>query len=326
MKKILVTGGLGYVGGRILAHLLTKGEYSLYVSTRQEILPKSDFLDVSQLHRVNNEDLLSSDAELLEGFDAVIHLAAYNEIDSASDPVGASLFNIVDSLRLLQAAIQHKVPRFLYFSTAHAYGAPLTGLITEQTLPRPVHPYAITHRAFEDFVLAARDKKQLDGIVVRLSNAFGYPAWPSVNRWTLLVNDLCREVVNRETLTLQTVGLQERDFITLQDVANAAAFLIRDGVTDGTDGLFNLGGQWTLNVRTMAERVAERYELLTNRKAKKIFPNLQGILSDTEPLIFSSKKLAAIGFHWTSDTNAELDGLLRLCQQYFPPNHSLPES
>jgi len=73
-------------------------------------------------------------------------------------------------------------------------------------VPRPVHPYAITHHAAEDFVLAAHDEKRLMGYVIRLSNGFGAPAHAGVDRWTLLVNDLCRQAVQTRQLILRSAG------------------------------------------------------------------------------------------------------------------------
>ena len=116
--------------------------------------------------------------------DAIVHLAAMNEMDCARDPAAALEVNTALTLRLLNAAVAAGVRRFVYLSTAHVYGAPLRGHIDERALPRPVHPYAITHRAAEDFVLAAFDAGRIEGVVLRLSNGVGAPAHAAVDRWT----------------------------------------------------------------------------------------------------------------------------------------------
>ena len=121
---------------------------------------------------------------------------------------------------------QKSVERFIYFSTAHIYGAPLEGTITEKSLPSPVHPYAITHRAAEDYVIAAAKQKRIQGTVLRLSNSFGAPVSPHVNRWTLLANDLCRQAVEKGTITLRSNGCQYRDFICLTDVEEVMAKML----------------------------------------------------------------------------------------------------
>src|ERR1051326_4797952 len=219
-ESILITGGLGYVGGRIARALAEQTDFALLLGTRHSKLPKPAWLKRGSVIPL---DVTGGQAlhDVWKGVRFVLHLAAMNEIESAKDPAGAVTVNTLGTLKLVQAAERAGVERFIYFSTAHVYGVPLAGSITEATLPRPVHPYAMTHRAAEDFVLAAHDRKTMGGLVLRLSNGFGAPIRPEVNRWTLLVNDLCRQAVTARKLVLQSSGLQQRDFVTLSDVARA---------------------------------------------------------------------------------------------------------
>ena len=240
--RVLITGGLGYVGGRIAEYLSRDNALFLSIGTRRDEIVVRDWIengDVVQMDLASKNSLEDACA----GVRHVIHLAGLNEIDSAKDPEKALAINGHGTLRLLRASEKAGVERFIYFSTAHVYGAPLEGRITEQTVPRPVHPYAITHRVAEDFVLAAHDSGSLTGIVLRLSNAFGAPNSPYANRWTLIVNDLCRQAVRSGRLTLRSSGLQKRDFITLEDVGKAVAHFLRLQRSECGDGLFNLGGE-----------------------------------------------------------------------------------
>ena len=116
-----------------------------------------------------------------------------NELDSVKYIQKAISFNIGETVRLLEAAQRSGVRKFIYFSTAHVYGAPLIGDIHEDCVCRPIHPYSITHKSAEDFVLAARGRTDINAVVIRLSNSFGAPAYDTSNRWTLLVNDLCKQ-------------------------------------------------------------------------------------------------------------------------------------
>jgi len=248
--------------------------------------------------------------------DAIVHLAALNEIDSASHPDHALLVTTLGTLRLVQAAERAGVKRFLYFSTAHIYRSPLVGSITEQTLPRPVHPYAITHRAAEDFVLSANDRQSLTGIVLRLSNGFGAPAHAGVNRWTLAANDLCREAVLRRTLTLKSSGLQKRDFVTLHDVSRAVAHFLALPLPQCGDGIFNLGGENPLRIVDLAEWIADRCQIVLGfRPALHRPPPRPGEGSDE--LDYRIDKLKATGFALCSDINREIDDTLRLCKREF---------
>ena len=95
----------------------------------------------------------------------VIHLAALNERDSVKYPSEAIVVNIDETRIILENSIENNVEHFIYFSTAHIYGAPLEGNDYEKNLcPRPVHPYAITHNAAEDYVLHRTSSKRINPI------------------------------------------------------------------------------------------------------------------------------------------------------------------
>jgi UDP-glucose 4-epimerase len=247
----------------------------------------------------------------MRGVQAVVHLAALNENDSLADPAAAIRINTLGTWLALQAALAAGVSRFLYFSTAHVYGAPLQGRITEQTLPRPVHPYAATHRAAEDLVLAARDQGKTDGIVVRLSNGFGAPTHAGVDRWTLLVNDLCRQAAGDRRLVLRSSGTQLRDFIPLKDVGRAVIHLLALETRACGDGIFNLGGR-TASIWEMTQLVAARCEATLEFRPEIVRPAPKaGEIA--APLHYDCTRLLNTGFSLQGQAEEEVDATLRLC-------------
>jgi UDP-glucose 4-epimerase len=313
-ESVLITGGLGYIGGRIAQDLADRG-YRVILGTRQPHTAAPTWLPRAEIARLD----LSSSSSLIPactGVEAIVHLAALNEIDSAARPDEALQVNTLGTLNLLQAAEQAGVKRFLFFSTAHIYGSPLSGTITERTLPRPVHPYAITHRAAEDFVIAAHDRKSLTGIVVRLSNGFGSPVHAGINRWTLLVNDLCRQAVTEKSLTLKSSGLQRRDFIPLSDITRAVDHLLKLPATQCGDGIFNLGGEKSLRIIEVAELIAERCALVLGFTPPVNRP-VQGSSDISEDLDFRIDKLKSTGFSLIANTEQEIDATLAFCMREF---------
>lgn len=312
---VLITGGTGYVGGRIVSRLAQRSDLCLRIGARQttESLPAwLNPADRVHLEMTSTESL----AEVCSDIDCIVHLAALNEIDSAADPEQALLVNGLGTLKLLQAAEKAGVRRFIYLSTAHVYGAPLSGVISEQTLPRPVHPYAITHRTAEDFVLAAHARKIMTGIVLRLSNGFGVPADSAVNRWTLLVNDLCRQAATTGVLTLTSSGLQRRDFIALEDVARAVEHVLFLENPLCGNGLFNLGGESSLKVIEIAEIIADRC-LAVLGYTPEICRPLPTAGETSADLEFCITKLSLSGFRLRGNMNDEIDATLLLCKEVF---------
>lgn len=312
---ILITGGLGYVGGRVSRHLAETSDCHLRIGSRDASQPKPEWLSQGEIAPLDLLDEASLVAAC-RGAKCVIHLAALNEIDSAAHPERALEVNGLGSLKLLRAAIGAGVERFVYFSTAHVYGSPLAGRLTEETLPRPQHPYAITHRTAEDFVLAARDKNEIGGIVVRLSNGFGVPERAEVNRWSLLSNDLCRQAVTEKKLVLRSAGLQYRDFITLTDVSRAVLHLLNLAPGACGNGLFNLGGEAPMRIIDVAEKIAGRCEAVLGFRPEIQRPPVSAA-EKVLTLEYRMDKLKSTGFSLLSNIDEEIEATLRLCQQSF---------
>lgn len=250
LKRVLITGGFGYLGGAIACQLAKKG-FTVRLSSRDkrkspQWLPHAE----TSILKLQCE---ASIEQSLKDVDIVIHLAAMNEIECANNPELAVEINTIGSLSLIKKAISAKVNKFLYFSTIHVYGSSLTGIIDENILPTPTHPYAITHKSAEDFLLARSNDINLN--IIRLSNSFGPPMHYNINRWTLLVNDICKQAIITGKIILKSDGSQQRDFITLDDVARATFHLLK---INNTNEVYNLGGENTLSILDMANLVADR--------------------------------------------------------------------
>lgn len=310
--RVLITGATGYLGGRITTALSATGSYSVRLGTRQpfDALPAwAKHYDIAMIDIVTAKGL----AEACAGVHAVVHLAALNELDSAADPDRAVAVNTLGTLHILEAAISAGAKRFVYFSTAHVYGSPMEGFVDEHTPAIPTHPYSITHREAEKYVMAAHRREVIEGLVIRLSNGFGAPAHSEVNRWTLLVNDLCRQAVSTGRIVLRSDGQQWRDFITLQDVGRGVDHFLRLSSSSLRDGLFNVGGDHSVRVIEMAEFVANRCAAVLDSR-----PSVRAAVrkGDRKPrrLEYSIAKLLSTGFVLKGDPAAEVDATLRLCQ------------
>ena len=313
-RKILITGGLGYVGGRLSCYLRSLGA-SLRLATRraQDEYPAwCRDVEVVQADLQAGADL----SRLCAGMDCIIHLAAMHQNDCAADPVQAVTVNGEATVKLLRAAQKAGVERVIYFSTIHVYGAPLSGTITEATLPRPNHPYAITHRLAEDFVLAAHDRQELAGLVLRLSNAVGAPVDPGIKQWGLIVNNLCRQAVQDGKLVLNSSGLQHRDFITFIDVERIVAHFLDLPIEKWTDGIFNVGGENSITIFAMAEMIAAQARKTLGIEVPIQRP--QPAPGKEWPAIdYRIDKLKAAGFAMQGRLQDEIDATLEMCGATF---------
>jgi len=254
-------------------------------------------------------------ASICVGCDVIIHAAGMNAQDSIANPTEALAFNGAGTARLLVAGCKARVKRFIYLSTVHVYGSPLEGTITEDLPPLNPHPYATSHLAGESAVLYATKNKKIEGLVLRLANAFGAPAGAEANCWMLLVNDLCRQAVIFRNMTLRSTGLQRRDFVTLQDVSRVVAHMIDIPNSNIGDGLFNVGSGKSLRVIDMMEVIQKRCRVVLGYTPEIIRP-LPAENEQSPSLDCRIDRLLSTGFKLKGDPHLEIDDILRMCNAY----------
>lgn len=312
MKKVLITGGLGFVGGRLAERLIR--EYAVLISSRNP--PTAEVKKTYEgMEFVLSADLLTP-GRFPKDIHAIIHLAALNEHDCVRFPSEAIRVNIDETRILLQHAIENGVNEVYYFSTAHVYASPLFGRFEESMACHPRHPYAITHKAAEDYVLAAAKPGKMQTVVLRLSNSFGYPLLPTVNRWTLLANDLCRQAIEKKSMHLLSNGCQYRDFICLSDVSEAMASLLAKGVSNLLYSTYNLSAGNAITVGSMATQIQLVYKQLYGETPAISFP--ENVSFSNEPtLLIENTRLTAENVNIRNDIASELEALLIFCKQNF---------
>ncbi len=311
-RRILITGGMGFVGGRVAQVLAARGDAEITLGSRQTRVSPSWLpgANVVAMQWLSQNSLIQA----CDGIDTVVHLAAMNDVECLRDPVAALEVNGVNTARLVEAAKVSGVRRFIYFSTAHVYGPRLVGRIDESTLPNGPHPYATSHRAAEDVVLAAN--AHFVSIVLRLSNGFGVPADPDVNAWMLLTNDLCKQAVTLRCMTLRSSGLQRRDFVSLHDVARVVDHMLELPSTKVGSGLFNVGSGQSMRVIDMVELIQTRCTTLLNFTPEIIRP--QPAKNEKNPdLDYRIDRLLNTNFILNGNASSEIDAILLMCNENF---------
>lgn len=309
---LLVTGARGYIGGRLVQYLASRGRNVIGTSRSDSPPPVGWPSDVPLLPLDPLGNLAAATATL-SGVETVIHLAAANEIRSVDDPDGALIETGAGTRRLIEASTSAGVKRFIFLSTVHVYGSPLRGLVSEADIPRPSHPYAITHQIGEAFTLAANSAGRIEGIAVRLTNVIGAPAWVDVDRWSLLGNDLARQAVYTGKIVIRTPG-QWRDFITIPDVCRGIDLLIRAPAEMLRDGVVNLGSGTTSRVDDVAARLAHVANLRLGRSIVLECPDSSKVIPCNPPFTLSIERICGLGFtpSGIESFDAELDETVAL--------------
>lgn len=310
--KVLITGGFGYLGGRIASYLFAKNNYEITLgSRRQKISPL--WLPSAKVMETNWESTLSFE-HICAGLAAIIHLAGPNARECVEDPslVQAS---VQQTKKLIDAAIQQKVKRFIYISTAHVYASPLSGAISEVTPTINQHPYAKRHLANEEVVREAHQRGNIEGVVIRLSNSFGAPMEKDTDCWSLVVNDLCQQSIRSQRLVLKSTGSETRDFIALSDACRAIEYFLTLPLDRLGDGLFNLGSGISQTTLEMANRIRDNIFLATGERLR-VEAKSGSLTKECESLNYKTEKLIGTGFLPCSSFSIEneITSLLEFCR------------
>ena len=300
-ESVAVTGAGGYLGGLLVQHLVDHGHGDLRPLSRND----APWLAVPPM-AVDPDDHRELE-KVFTRVDAVVHLAGANEAIARDDPDRALTDTLVSAHVVGEACAAVGVTRVVYLSTVHVYGASCQpgASITEDLVPQPRSVYAISRLATEHLLAAA----VADLVVLRLTNSVGAPTAPSVDRWSLVANDLARQVATTAELRLHSDGRQWRDFVAVADVCRVIrAALAPRAVPAGT---YNLGSGRPLTVLQLAALVQDAAEAQTGTR-----PTLHVAPSDCEPeapYVVDTGKLRALDLEADTQIGDAINETVRFC-------------
>lgn len=285
MSKILLTGGNGYIGSYLAKHL--RMNHEVMITSRRPHHPNERLLEL-----LNDESFEG----VCSGCDTVIHTANMDERLIKSNSKNALLINAFATRQLFLDAIENHVKTFLYFSTFHVYGKS-SGRITETTLPEPISDYALTHLFAEQYLKQLSRNTQINVICIRLTNGIGYPENQN-DKWYLLMNDCCKNAVEKSVIKLNSDGFAVRDFVSINDVCNAVDCLLQSH-RESKFEVYNISSQSAVSILQVAELVKKCYFDLAGIDVDIERPNTptavqRHIESD---LFVSSEKIRRLGWH-----------------------------
>jgi len=220
MKRVLVTGGAGFIGSHVNERLLAAG-HAVHVldnlsTGRKENLSKhaalqfteGDIRDAASVNRV------------VTGCDTIVHLAAVASVQaSVDDPQGTHASNFDGTLNLLEAARRVGVKRFLYASSAAVYGDKARPPVSEEVALDPLTPYAADKLAGEYYLGFYYRKFGLQTTAFRFFNIYGPRQDPS-SPYSGVISIFVDRLRSRAPVTIFGDGLQTRDFVYVSDLAD----------------------------------------------------------------------------------------------------------
>ncbi|MEO9476996.1 MAG: NAD-dependent epimerase/dehydratase family protein [Cyclobacteriaceae bacterium] len=253
MKTIsLVTGGAGFIGSHVVDHLLKLNHEVVVLDDlsggdRANVNPAAVFVEGSILDVDLVKRLFTKHT-----FSYVYHLAAY-----AAE--GLSPFirnfnyqnNLIGSINLINAAVNHKVKCFVFTSSIAVYGTNTLPL-TERQTPQPEDPYGIAKYAVELDLMNAHKMFGLDYIIFRPHNVYG-TRQNIGDRYRNAVGIFMNQILKDEPITVFGDGKQTRAFTHIDDVAPYIANAVN--VPKARNGVFNIGSDTVYSVNELAGAV-----------------------------------------------------------------------
>jgi UDP-glucose 4-epimerase len=212
-SRVLVTGGAGFIGRRVVRTLLECGA-DVTLADKQ---PFPDGVVDGGVRTVLGDLRNPEVAEraLNAGTDAVVHLAALTSVlRSVEDPAGTYEVNVAVTASLLELARRHEVGTFLFGSTNAVAGDVGRNVITERTPLRPMTPYGATKAASEMLLSCYATAYGINACALRLSNVYG----PGMAAKDSLIPRLMRAARSGTGIDVYGDGCQLRDLVHVDDV------------------------------------------------------------------------------------------------------------
>ncbi|MDY6903633.1 MAG: NAD-dependent epimerase/dehydratase family protein [Thermodesulfobacteriota bacterium] len=334
--KWLITGGCGFIGTRLIAHLTAEGGHqmrvldNLSVGTREDLANVAAVLEISQktLSDVSKGQWPESGVALIpgdirdpetcraaaRGADVIVHLAANTGVGpSVDDPESDMQSNVIGTFNMLESARHNKVGRFIFASS----GAPIGECqppIHEGLAPHPVSPYGASKLAGEGYCSAYYGTYGVHTVALRFGNVYG----PGSGHKNSVVAKFIKLAFSGEALEIYGDGKQTRDFIYIDDLIRAICLSASQPDIGGET--FQIATSMETTVGELVERLVPVLEAsgVSGVKITHGHPRVGDVRRN-----FSDTTKAAQRLKW--QCRYSLDEGLKKTVEYFMQNQRFPD-
>ncbi len=259
-KRVLITGGLGFIGSNLAHRLVTLGAQVTLIDSMLPLYGGNFFNihDIRDKVEVNLCDIRDRPAidYLVRGQDYIFHLAGQvSHVDSILDPFTDVDINVNGTLAILEALRKHNPgARLIFTGTRGQYGPAIKQPVDELAPTNPKGMYAITNLAAEKMILMYNEVHNVKGVSLRITNTYGPRHQMKHNRYGV-VNWFLRLALDDQAIPLMGDGKILRDYLYIEDLVEG---LLTTAQFDQTFGeVFNMGRGEGISFIELAETIVE---------------------------------------------------------------------
>jgi len=254
MKKVVVTGGAGFIGSHLAEELARRGYYVIILDD----LSTGRMKNIENLLKKENAEFIQGSItdlpllrKLFQNVEYVFHQAALSSVPrSMEDPLTTNEVNIKGTLNVLMAARENRVRKVVYAASSSVYGDALALPQKEHMPLNPLSPYALTKLVGEYYCRIFHQLYSLPTVCLRYFNVYGSRQDPQ-SQYAAAVPAFAERISRNLPPIIFGDGEQSRDFTFIQDVVRAN---ILAAVNDA-EGVYNIGSGKSVTINQLAKAI-----------------------------------------------------------------------
>ena len=267
MRKILVTGGAGFIGSNLCEELVKKGNYVVCLDnfSTGRIENIQGLLDNNRFKLIEG-DIRNLDTCLkaVNGVDVVFHEAALGSIPrSIDDPITTNAVNISGFLNMLVAARNAKIDRFIFAASSSAYGDNETIPKVEDTIGKPLSPYALTKYVDELYAHVFSITYGLKYIGIRYFNVFGRRQDPN-SAYAAVIPLFIKKILKHEQPIINGDGSNSRDFTYIDNIIHINMLALETLSPKAFNQIYNGAGGENTSVLELEQLITKNLSAYDN--------------------------------------------------------------
>ncbi len=300
-NKIIITGGLGFIGSNLAERLIKNNEVTIIDDESTGKMENIKHLECDNLKVINGSITDLDLTDNFKGHDYVFHQAALPSVPrSIKDPKGSNEANITGTLNVLVAAKDAGVKKVVCASSSSVYGDTPKLPKSEDMPVNPLSPYAITKMTGEFYCKVFQDIYGLQTISLRYFNVFG-PRQDLTSQYSAVIPKFIDAILNNKSLVVYGDGEQSRDFSYIKHVVDANILACESDKT----GVYNIACGRRITINQLIDMVNE----ILGKDVEPTYSEVRA--GDIKHSLADISKASMFGYEPKSDFKQELEETIR---------------